>query len=409
MPKSTHSAPRIALLGAFDRFNYGDLLFPIVVGKEIEARSPGTATLVHALVSSDLSRFGALPTKPLNNLYRPGVLRSGDTVLFAGGGTVGVDWTYMLSNLLGPLGNHSLSALSRLIGLRSVDALSRRYFGARAPYPWVAGPQDFPVPVHVAYNAVGGSELPRLPADIQRGTLERLACARYVSVRDAETQRVFAPILDRVDVHLSPDSAILMSEQFPVTELRRRSSPTALAVVEESPYLCFQANRDYLLAHIDAIARALEQVYEAHGLPAVLLPIGRYVGLDDHLGLAALKRQLRTPARVASSQASLWEIMLTVAQSRLFLGTSLHGAVTSQSFAIPHLGLSERPCKVDHYLGTWEIPEQAECVPLGEVPTRVERALAVPDHVRQGKRADLIALAHNNLARLGAACGVPWS
>ncbi len=338
-----------------------------------------------------------------------GALRAGDTVLFAGGGTVGVDWTFMLSNLLGPMGNGGLRLLSRAVGWRTVDALCRRYFGAKAPYPWVAGPEDFAVPVNVAYNAVGGSELAKLPSEVQHGTLERLARGRYVSVRDNETRRVFAPILDRVEVHVSPDSAILMSEQFPKIELRRCSSPAALALVDESPYLCFQANRGYLRTHIDEIAGALEAVYMEHGLPAVLLPIGRYVGLDDHLGLAELKRRLRTPARLASEEASLWEIMLTVAQSRLFLGTSLHGAVTSQSFAVPHLGLSERPHKLEHYLGTWEIPEQSRCVKLADVPACVARALAVPESVRLDLRARLISLAIANSSRLAAACGVSWA
>jgi hypothetical protein len=402
------TSPRVALLGAFDRFNYGDLLFPIVSRKEIEAHSPGTATAVHALVASDLSAYGALPSLSLRDLYRPGALRADDVVLFAGGGTVGVDWTFMLSNLLGPMGNAGLKALTRVLGFSRAEAASRRYFGAHSPYPWVAGPEDFPVPVKVAYNAIGGSELVNRGARVQHGTLQRLALASYLSVRDNQTQQVFASVQDRVQVHVAPDSAVLMSEQFPLPRLRALSSASALATVDESPYLCFHANRGYMRRHVDQIVTAIEKVYEAHGLPAVLLPIGRYVGLDDHLGLAELKQRLRTPARMASDQASLWEIMLTIAQSSLFLGTSLHGAVTSQSFAVPHLGMSERPSKLDHYLSTWDLPQQAHCVALKELPDRVAMALAVDSSARVAKRDELIGLAQANFSRLASACGIRW-
>jgi len=396
------NAPRAALLGAFDRFNYGDLLFPIVARNEIRAHQGTVADDAYALVASDLSRYGALPTRSLRDMYRD--LKAGDAVIFAGGGTVGVDWYFMLSNLLGPQGNKLLAALPRVIGYRMTERLCRNYFGARAPFPWVAGPQDFPVPVNVAYNAVGGSELGTHPAAAREATLQRLAQAAYLSVRDTETQRVFSPVEDRVKVHVSPDSAILMSEQFPVPWLREHASRDTLAVLDETPYLCFHANQGYINRHKAQIVEALHATYEAHRLPVVLLPIGRYHGLDDHLGLTDLQRELKIPSRMVSSEANLWEIMLSVAQSQLFLGTSLHGAVTSQSFGVPHLGLSERVHKLDYYLGTWDLPEQADCVKLRDVPDRVTRALAVSAERRQDKRQELIRLAHENFARLMTAC-----
>ena len=396
------NARRAALLGAFDRFNYGDLLFPIVARNEIQAHQGRVAADAFALVASDLSRYGALPTRSLRALYQE--LAPGDAVIFAGGGTVGVDWFFMLSNLLGPFGNKLLGALPRVVGYSLTERLCRGYFGARAPFPWVAGPQDFPVPVSVAYNAVGGSELGAHPAAAREATLQRLAQATYLSVRDRETQRVFSPVEDRVQVHVSPDSAILMSEQFPVPWLREQASSATRALLDETPYLCFHANQGYIQRHKAQIVEALHATYEAQQLPVVLLPIGRYHGLDDHLGLADLQRSLKIPSRMVSSEANLWEIMLSVAQSQLFLGTSLHGAVTSQSFGVAHLGLSERVHKLDHYLGTWDLPEQAACVKLRDVPDCTARALAVAASRREDKRQELMRLAHENFSRLMAAC-----
>lgn len=401
---SSASSHKAILLGAFDRFNYGDLLFPIVAQNELAQHSPDTVTAVHALVESDWSRYGALKTQSLRALYRPGALRDGDAVIFAGGGTIGVDWNHMHANLLGRGGNLALYYLKRLGGTALADGFSRRYFGARAPFPWVAGPEDFPARVKVAYNAVGGSEFARLAPSVQHRTLDRLSRAAYLSVRDGETRRLFAPLEDRIRVELSPDSAILMSEQFPLSWLQQHAE----SPLPDAPYVCFQSNVNYARQHVSRIVAALEALYEQHGLHALLLPIGRYVGLDDKLALDGILSALRTPAAIVSDQASLWDIMRSIAQSRLFVGTSLHGNVTAQSFAVPHLGLSDCPCKLDYYLASWDLPEQSRCVALDEVCAQAGVALAVPEVLRQQKRGELIGLARENFARLAHACGLAW-
>lgn len=400
--------PRAALLGAFDRFNYGDLLFPLVVQNELAAHSPMTEVAVHALIESDLTRYGALKTLPLRALYKQGALRRDDVVLFAGGGTIGVDWTYMHANLLGETGNKALYYAKRLLGEAAVDSLSRRYFGSRAPFPWVAGPEDFPVRVKVAYNAVGGSEFSKLTPSVQARTLERLSQASYLSVRDVETKRLFAPIEHKIDVALTPDSAVLMSEQYPLEFLAQHTSAALQADIDAGPYVCFQSNLAYSRRHADRIVATLEAIYETHGLRAMLLPIGRYVGLDDQVALRDILAKLRTPAAIVSDEASIWEIMHVIARAGLFLGTSLHGNVTSQSFAVPHLGLSEQPCKLDYYLDSWDLPEQARCVQLVDANAQVGVALAVPAARRQEKRAELIARAHENFARMASACAIQW-
>lgn len=407
---NTSVVPRkAALLGAFDRFNYGDLLFPIVVQNEIVAHSQETSVTVHALAESDLSQYGALKTHSLRSLYQKDALRPGDVVIFAGGGTIGVDWTYMYANLLGRAGNNLLYYLQRLLGSGVADTLSRLALGGRAPFPWVASPEDFPVPVSVAYNAVGGSEFANLSSEIQARTLDRLSKATYLSVRDAETQRLFAAVEKRVAVELAPDSAILMSEQFPLAWLEQHASAHVHTLTKGENYLCFQANLPYVRKHEERIVAMIEAIFEKHGLRTLLLPIGRYVGLDDQLALRNIFSKLRTPVAVVSDQASLWDIMFVIAHARIFVGTSLHGNITSQSFAVPHLGLGERmKCKVDYYLETWDLPEQARCVQIDDVCEAAGRVLAVPEVLRQKKRTDLIARSHENFGKMAHACGLDW-
>ena len=315
MTFATSGQPSAYLLGAFDRFNYGDLLFPLVVRNELAAFCPHMHCAVHALIESDLSQYGAIKTHSLKALYEPETLKSGDSIIFAGGGTIGVDWTYMYANLLGKTGNTALYYAQRLIGKDAVNSLSRRLFGARSPFPWVAGPEDFPVPVNVAYNAIGGSEFTRLTPDIQKATLKRLGKAAFLSVRDAETQRLFSPLEQHLAVEVAPDSAILMSEQFPVSWLETQATESHRQSLDASPYVCFQANLNYTRKHTEPIVQALEAIHEHYGLRALFLPIGRYVGLDDKIALRAIQDRLRTPAEFFIYESSLFEIMLSIARA----------------------------------------------------------------------------------------------
>jgi hypothetical protein len=400
------NSKKVHLLGAFDRFNYGDLLFPIIFKNRLKGCGDAVDSDVYGLVESNLSQYGALKTESIRVLYTNEKLNAGDTVVFAGGGTIGVDWSYMYSNLLGHTGNKILYYSARLFGAGILDGLCKLRLGGRSSFPWMAKPEEFSVDVNVAYNAVGGSEFEKLPKEIQYKKLDILKDATYLSVRDAKTKQLFSPIENSVSIELAPDSAILMSEQYPLRILRTLSSPSVLNEIDGKRYICFQCNLDYNRSHQDKIIDSLEKMYEKYGLQAVLLPIGRYAGLDDQIALREIKAKIRTPSAIISDQASIFEIMLTIAQSKLFVGTSLHGNVTAQSFAVPHLGLSDRPCKVDYYLSTWDLPEQSRCAQVGELVEMAGVALSVDDLRRQEKRSELISLSHSNFSKMFEKCRI---
>lgn len=223
------------------------------------------------------------------------------------------------------------------------------------------------------------------------------------------TKKLLSAVDESVGVNLAPDSAILMSEQYPVSYLQSRASEALIKMIEGGPYVCFQAHVRYANRHNDKIVDTLGRLHDTLGLRALLLPIGRYVGLDDQMALRNIQEKMRTPSAIVSDEASIWEIMLVIARANLFLGTSLHGNVTSQSFAVPHLGLrSQQKNKLDHYLATWEFPEQSLCVGIDEVCQIAERAIAVPEATRQAKRAELVKLSHENFQKMANACALDW-
>jgi hypothetical protein len=409
MTSLTSRPQNVALLGAFDRFNYGDLLFPIIAQNEIREHSPATGTSVFALANSDLGKYGALKTRNLHAFYAKGQICPNDVIMFAGGGTIGVDWLYMHQNLLGPLENRLLYGLQRLFGRPLVNDASRWYLGGRSPFPWIMDPKDFPMQVHIAYNAVGGSELSKATPELRELTLKLLSSASYISVRDSETKRQFAPIEEQVAVELAPDSAVIISEQFPKAMLEKRATPAILEQTSREPYICFQCDLDYANTMGNAVIRQLERIYEHHGLRTLLLPIGRYNGLDDPIALRDLLGKLATPAEIVSDQATIWDIMLVIARARIFVGTSLHGNITSQSFAVPHIGLSEQPRKLDYYLDTWDLPEHSGCLNPDDILRRVDKALTVPEQARTDLRSRLLAESHANFGKMAHACNIDWT
>jgi exopolysaccharide biosynthesis predicted pyruvyltransferase EpsI len=387
----------IYAIGAFDRFNYGDLLFPIISKNFIEKNYPGTRFDSYALSCSDFSRFGALETKQISQLYRRGGVRDGDVIYFCGGGILGADWLSMHANLLGDFGNSAIYYLSRVLGYRLANNLSQFYFGAKSEFPWIASAEDFSAQVKIIYNAAGGSELSALAADVRDRALEKLSAATFLSVRDAETKRICASFERRIAVSLVPDSAVLMSEQFPRSVLESKVGAELKSVVARGKYVCFQANYQYVQKNFREIIVQLEKLHRDYGVRVLLLPIGRYVGLDDHKGLMELKNSIKVPVDIVGDNATIWDIMYSIAAASLFVGTSLHGNVTAQSFAVPHIGLSDRRSKLDFYLETWDIPEQAFCPKLEDINQVAGVTLAVTESRRLGKRDYLMGLAKQNL------------
>ena len=84
---------KIAMLGATDRFNYGDLLFPLIVKKSLLLRNPDFIVDNFATTDSDLSSIGALPTQKISRIYH----KQYDAVIVVGGEVISAYWkmTYL--------------------------------------------------------------------------------------------------------------------------------------------------------------------------------------------------------------------------------------------------------------------------------------------------------------------------
>lgn len=357
-------AAHLRLLGSFDRFNYGDLLFPLVTRFALQRLRPDLATIVYGLVESDLSRFGALPSRGIARLYDD--VRKGDVVLMAGGENLAQTWKAMLVTLRRP----------GEAGTEGTEAWARSEIGGRDEFPYLPRRRSFGEKPRLAYSSCGGWPLEGFSSGERAAIGAALGEAGFVSVRESHTARLLGGLPRPVRCSVAPDCAFLLPEMWSREELARRASDETRAGVERAgPYLAFQCHDRYGAVQGGALPEALSKLSRATGLPVVPVAIGRMTGFSDDRFLAELSD--RVPCRTVRAEG-LADVAYVLANARLFVGTSLHGVVTATTHGVRALPLATPDPKLGHNLDFWGIPGLERCVGLDELPALAARSIPPP-------------------------------
>lgn len=386
---------QIAIYGAFDRFNYGDILFPLVLERVLQPCSATYRLEYYGTIQSDLSGLGGKPTRSVEMLFESSNLEDGSIVIVAGGDVLGQTWygiyTCHLPESLASFNQALLNGIPQELRDTIVPSLPTTVLDL----PFVISPQDFSAKVRVVYNAVGGSSLasssfPRRLIPIVR---RKLQAATFVSVRDQMTCDLVNGTDSRNVAMLAPDSATLVSHHFPKANLVDEVSMKTRQWLNEfsQGYMVLQIARPYLNhpSAVDELAHEVASIFHLYRLPVVLCPIGTATWHEDHVPLQALHRVLNTPS-ILVDKPTIFEIMALIANARIFVGTSLHGAITAMSYAVPNLAITRLVPKVDAYLATWALPRLQQAVPVDALAQEVAKALAIPVSQLEQKRSELI-------------------
>lgn len=401
------SAARVAILGAYDRFNYGDLLFPDVL--EHVLREHNCERIDHyTTFKSDLRRLGGRQTRPMRDLFAPAAVSDGTAIIVAGGELLDADWTSTVETLLASPLAFLIRRLRNRFGGAVSDRICRRLSGAPMALPWVLSSRDFAAKVRVLYNCVGGSNVLRMSADLRAQLMTKLEEVEFVSVRDAVSMDVLQSQGLRNGVRLAPDCAVLVSRMYPREQLPRRVQPRVKAIPDRYPggYFCFQINRLHGLGKAQLLAAQLRAVASRHGLGIVLLPVGRARNHEDHVPLHHIHDALGRSSEFVDGALSIHDIIFLIAHAHAYAGTSLHGAITSMSYAVPHIGLTQAIPKLAAFLKTWDIPEQQGCAALESLSDHVDAVLGVPRDRLEVRRDEVIRASLRNFDALLAAAGI---
>jgi len=346
------------IVGAFDRHNYGDILFPMVHTEFIRAHDPDARISYWAITAADMSSHGGYLTGAVKNLL---ALPSGkqDVVVLCGGDILSADWLLMVGHVSAS-GFMKLSRVARrLFGVTRTNDAVKRLLGQRNAFPYVISHNN--TDAKVFYTAVGGAgfkagtdseHLQRVAAELQR--------IDGISVRDREIQGLLAG--KAVQARLVPDTALVMSKYFTPERLKQRDWKALLEVhgdFNEQAYYSFQGAKRLLEGKEEQLAQQLERIHAATGLSPMFVPIGRAPDHEDHVPLRKIFDLVKARGIPCAYQDSwhVLDIMASLAFAQSYIGTSLHGAITTYAFGhkVSALFCNEVK-KLKDFLNTWMQP-----------------------------------------------------
>jgi hypothetical protein len=343
---------KILIIGAFDRFNYGDLLFPIIIEQQLKTYSNALDIEYFGIVESDLSSLGGKPTKSIQQFYEScekGTQRA--NIIVAGGESIAVTWNSLLVAL-----NKRYKIVRRyqhhFEKFIDLNKFAKNILKGQTELPFVFNSGDFKNVDHVIFNSLGGSEIPDSIFKKVKGLRKKLQQVDYFSVRDKVTKLN----MDQRDIptELFPDSAILMAKFYPIDTLQALVSSEVRSYVEKhrGNYVFFQINRNHAKNQEEQIASQLNAIHKQAQTEICLCPIGKASNHDDDEALRKILPHLKNTGKFFE-EVSVWDIMYLIANSKCYIGTSLHGAITAMSYAVPYIGVNVT--KLNSYLSTWGI------------------------------------------------------
>lgn len=363
---------KVLIIGAFDRYNYGDLLFPLIIEKQLATYGRDFDAHYYGMVNSDLRALGGKPTADIRAFYQacdtPG---SHTSIIVAGGEAVAVTWNSLLLALNG-LFKRTHRFHGRVGKVIDLNAFARWVLGGKTELPFVFTTADFAHVNQVVFNSLGGSELNTTLFSRFPQLADRLRRVDYFAVRDRATEVALAA--QDIPTQLFPDSAILMAKFFPREVLADRVSRAVATYVDKNrgQYVFFQAKDNHSRKKERLIASQLDQLTTHTCCSICFCPIGKALNHDDHIALQRIAPYLTTKPAIFDD-VSIWDIMYLIANAKVYAGTSLHGAITAMSYAVPYVGIEV--VKLNSYLKTWGIDGLNRAVPFSELCDQAQTAM----------------------------------
>jgi hypothetical protein len=397
---------RVALIGAFDRFNYGDLLFPHIVEHELRRRGIDADYRCYSLRPADLRSRGGVLTGPLAEL-RGQRLPPGSAAIVAGGEVLSARWLDAWLGLAGPRRSLAAKVAARLVGTGVVDSACRRLLGGNRPLPWVVSGEDLGHDVPVLYNGVGGTGVDRLPAPLLEAARARLERAAFLSVRDPQTKAALDGWGLPVEVHLAPDCGPLVAKLWPGEAAADQASDVARRAVDDlgDGYLVFQVGRYPAWGLVPQLAEQLREIHRETGLAILLLPLGQAPGHEDVVPLERISGLLGDLPVTVLSSPDVADIVFAIANAGLFVGSSLHGNLTALAYGVPHVGFGARVAKLDQVLRTWDSTCPQGTVAPDRVAAQAIGAIEIGVAQRRRARDEAISDATAAVGSLAATIG----
>jgi hypothetical protein len=382
------ATPSLVLFGAFDRHNFGDVLFPHLM----TALLPGCQFEFAGLADRDLRVFGG---HRVSALSQRGNGRHAH-LIHVGGELLTCHAYQAAVMLLDP------SEAARAIARYDNDAPAAAAWAARQLHteraiPYVVGRDALAPSGRLIFNAVGGVEWSSLNADPRGEVMAALNQADWVSVRDHRTRDALRA--EGLEVPLCPDPAVMVAACFGEVIQQHQQQDAVMAMRHAFPqgYLACQFSADFGDdATLDELALGLSRVVAETGLGVVLFRAGAAPWHDDPALQDTLPQRL-PPATVRIFRSlHVWDICGLIAASCGVVCSSLHGRIVALAYGLPRVSLippqqGRRPDKRTAFAETWEPPAVPRSVTVSQIEAAVMKSLALSAGILQKNAADLRA------------------
>lgn len=383
MARLVEHMKKVLIIGAFDRYNYGDLLFPLVIELQLGSYGEDFQFEYFGLVESDLSSVGGLPTQGLQKFYKACSDPNDPVhVIVAGGEALGVTWNSLYA-ALNPLFQRINKRHAKVNRVLDLNGWTKKVLKGKTALPFVFDKSDFAGVQSVILNSLGGSGLGKSVFARYDFLKEKLQNVDYFAVRDRLTMDNL--LENGLKADLYPDSAILMSEFYSLNFLHKMVTQEVAGYVAEHAgrYVFAQINKKTTRGHEQTIASGLDAIYQKDKKEICLCPIGKALDHDDHEALRELGSLMSSPYTYFDAD-NIWDIMYLIANAKCYVGTSLHGAITAMSFAVPHVGLKVE--KLGAYLATWGAKANYRSVEFAELYAQYELAVSISKEEYEASR-----------------------
>lgn len=383
----------VGLIGAYERDNFGDLLFLERTRRYLAAAGMHELTL--APFSSSHEQLTGAPVGAISTAARSGACGALWTVGGEVGGVAAHSAYLMLDDEARAVGYHDLPRRARR------EIIRREFDGPLLDLAYLPRPSEFPASWHVpsVLNSVGLSGIAGLTAEVAANARYALRDADYISVRE----RTSSALLDSLAIPhvMAPDLVHTMRR-----DLDHLATPWARADARASNKVLVHMSAATLSRQTPAaLARTLRTSAHLAGADVRLFVAGlapHHDSLDLYRDVMDEVRKLGPAFDISVSPAkTAMEKVEEIATSRLVVTTSLHATILSISFDVPHVGLLIE--KLSRYSQTWGDP-MPTAVTLGDLPSAIDRALALEEHVAQSGLA--LRLADQSLASITRALDV---
>lgn len=343
------------LVGAFDRHNYGDILFPMVHEQYIQRAVGADAPIEFvAITDADLRDCGGYQTRALKDVLRQ-KLAVNDRVILCGGDILSADWMLMVAHISSAWMTRPARVMRKVFGIETTNRVVRLLAGEKNLYPYVISDNDTQASIY--YTSVGGAGFKSAQSNHFRSVVKQLRSAASISVRDHKIEKLLKS--EGLDVRCTPDTALVMSDYFTLEMLDSRDWKRQIRTTtnfDYRRYYSFQGAKRLLENHLEQLQTEIIKVHDQTGYAPMMVPIGRAPDHEDHLPLESLYNRLvkaGIPCAIQDSEHVL-DIMASLAFAETYVGTSLHGAITTYSFG-------HKPCalfstgvkKLQDFLHSW--------------------------------------------------------